>query len=106
MINGSCLNRGPSINDVVSKFPLKATSSKEDPPNDVTVGFWCQTIHKKILRRFDTIFGLKMMMKSDLEKIILKFHGGLPANLLGQFSLSWQDFLHWVAATLKRHVFF
>ena len=24
-----------------------------------TVGFWCQTIHKKFLRRFDTIFGLK-----------------------------------------------
>ena len=42
-----------------------------------TVGFWCQTIHKKFFRRFDTIFGLKMMMKSGLEKIILKFHDGL-----------------------------
>ena len=34
-----------------------------------TVGFWCQTIHKKFLPRFDTIFGLKMMMKSGLEKL-------------------------------------
>jgi hypothetical protein len=34
-----------------------------------TVGFWCQTIHKKFLRRFDTIFGLKMMVKSGLEKL-------------------------------------
>ena len=40
----------------------------------LTVGFWCQTIHKTFLRRFDTIFGLKMMMKSGLENIILKFH--------------------------------
>ena len=44
-----------------------------------TVGFWCQTIHKKFLRRFDTIFGLKMMMKRGLEKIILKFHDGLQS---------------------------
>ena len=44
-----------------------------------TVGFWCQTIQKKILRRFDTIFGLKMMVKSGLEKIILKFHDGLQS---------------------------
>ena len=29
-----------------------------------TVGFWCQTILKKFLQRSDTIFGLKMMMKS------------------------------------------
>ena len=39
-----------------------------------TVGFWCQTIHKKILRRFDTIFGLKMMVKSGIEFFILKFY--------------------------------
>ena len=39
----------------------------------LTVGFWSQTIHKKFLGRFDTIFGLKMMMKSGVEKIILKF---------------------------------
>ena len=43
------------------------------------VGFWCQTIHKKFLRRFDPIFGLKMMVKSGLEKIILKFHDGLQS---------------------------
>ena len=42
----------------------------------LTIGFWCQTIHKKFLRRFDTIFCLKMMVKSGLEKIILKFHDG------------------------------
>ena len=67
-----------------------------------TVGFYCQAIHKKFLQRFDTIFGLKLMVKSGLEKNILKFHGGLqrylltcPANsaFLGRF------FLHWAAAT-------
>ena len=63
----------------------------------VTVGFWCQTIHKKFLRRFDTIFGLKMMMKSGLEKIILKFHDGLQScccpvqkNLPRKAELAWQ----------------
>ena len=45
-----------------------------------------------------TIFGLKMMVKSGIEKIILKFHG--------QFSLSGQIFLHWAAATLKAIVEF
>ena len=62
-----------------------------------TVGFWCQTIHKKFLRRFDTIFGLKMMMKSGLEKIILKFHDGLQScccpvqkNLPRKAELAWQ----------------
>ena len=29
----------------------------------VTVGFWCHAIHKKLLRRFDTRFQTKMMMK-------------------------------------------
>ena len=28
-----------------------------------TKGFWCQAIHKKFLRRFDTIFGLKWWWK-------------------------------------------
>ena len=28
-----------------------------------TVGFWCQGIHRKFLRRFDTSIGIKMMMK-------------------------------------------
>ena len=38
-----------------------------------TVGFWwCQTIHKKFSRRFDTIFGLKMMVKSGLEKMAFR----------------------------------
>ena len=62
-----------------------------------TAGFWCQTIHKKFLWRFDTIFGLKMMMKSGLEKIILKFHDGLQScccpvqkNLPRKAELVWQ----------------
>ena len=42
-------------------FPLHCETT-------ATVGYWCQTIHKKFLRRFDTIFGLKMMMKC-VEKI-------------------------------------
>ena len=44
-----------------------------------TVGFWCQTIHKKFLQIFDIIFGLRMMVKSGLEKNILKFHSGLQS---------------------------
>jgi hypothetical protein len=38
-------------------------------------------VQKKILTeiRFDTTFGLKMMVKSGLEKIILKFHDGLQS---------------------------
>ena len=62
-----------------------------------TVDFWCQTIHKKFLRRFDTIFGLKMMVKRGLEKIILKFHDGLQScccpvqkNLPRKAELAWQ----------------
>ena len=42
-------------------------------------GFWSQTIRKKFLQRFDTIFGLKVMVKSGLEKIILKFNNGLKS---------------------------
>ena len=57
-----------------------------------TVGFWCQTIHKEILRRFVT-----MMVKSGLEKNILRFHDGLqscycpvPKNLPRKAELAWQ----------------
>ena len=39
----------------------------------ITVGFWCQTIHKQILWRFDTNFGLKMMVKSGLEFLFMYF---------------------------------
>ena len=63
----------------------------------LTVGFWCQTMHEKFLRRFDTIFGLKMMVKSCLEKIILKFNYGLQScccpvqnNLPRKAELAWQ----------------
>jgi hypothetical protein len=62
-----------------------------------TVGFWCQTIHEKFLQRFDTIFGLKKMVKSGLEKIILKFNDGLQScccpvqkNLPIKAELAWQ----------------
>jgi hypothetical protein len=62
-----------------------------------TVGFWCQTIHEKFLRRFDTISGLKIMVKSGLEKIILKFNHGLQScccpvqkNLPREAELAWQ----------------
>jgi hypothetical protein len=50
-----------------------------------------------------TSFGLKMMVKSGLEKIILKFHEPLQRYLLTSQANSafWADFLHWVAATLK-----
>ena len=51
----------------------------QDSKFKFTVGFWCQTIHKKFLRRFDPIFGLKMMVKSGLEKIILRLHDGLQS---------------------------
>ena len=52
-----------------------------------------------------TFFSLKMMVKSGLE-FILKFTEPLQANLLGQFSLSGQIFLHRAAATLKAIVEF
>ena len=62
-----------------------------------TVGFWCQKIHKKFLLKFDTIFGLKRMVKSGLEKIILRFHDGLQScccpvqkNLPRKAELAWQ----------------
>ena len=76
----------------MSSFDLKSTqirpnfrkqtvSKIEVDHVTVTVGFWCQTIHEKFLQRFDTIFGLKMMVKSGLEKNILKFNDGLQRLL-------------------------
>ena len=56
-----------------------------------------------------TIFGLKMMVKSGLEKFIFEIPRApseIPANQPGQFSLPGQIFLHWAAATLKGHVEF
>ena len=80
----------------VAKF-LMALHMKLNYLTLATVGFWCQTIHKKFLRRFDTIFGLKMMMKSGLEKFILKFHHSLQScccpvqkNLHRKAELAWQ----------------
>jgi hypothetical protein len=45
-----------------------------------------------------------MMVKSGFTIFYSKIHGApieIPANLLDQFSLSGQSFLHWVVATLK-----
>ena len=55
-----------------------------------------------------TIFGLKMMVKSGLKKLIEipRAPSEIPANQQGQFSLSGQLFLHWAAATLKGHMEF
>ena len=39
-----------------------------------------------------------MMVKIGLEFFVLRY---VPANLLCQFSLSGQIFLHWAAASLK-----
>ena len=51
-----------------------------------------------------TIFGLKMMVKSGLEKIILKFHMPLQRYLLtcqANSAFLGRFVLHWAAATLK-----
>ena len=57
-------------------------------PYHITVGFWCQVIHKKILRRFDTSFVIKLMVKIYVIEIIFKSHEPFqsyqlpgPANL-------------------------
>ena len=55
------------------------------------------------------IFGLKMRVKSGLEFFYFEIERApseIPANLLGQFSLSGQIFLHWAAATIKAIVEF
>ena len=39
-----------------------------------TVGFWCQGIHIKLLWRFDTSFGIEIMMKIYAIEIIFKSH--------------------------------
>ena len=40
----------------------------------ITVGFWCQAIHKKVLQIFDTFYEIKMMVKIYAIEIIFKFH--------------------------------
>ena len=71
--------------------------------NLFALGFYCQAIHKKFLRRFDTILGLNDDEKWSRKKYfkIPRWPSEIPANLLGQFSLSGQICLHWAAATLK-----
>jgi hypothetical protein len=91
---------GPHCAVLKGKFwCLQTMTTVHNPINrlQINVGFWCQTIHKKNLRWFDTIFGLKMRMKSGLEKNILKFHDGLQScccpvqnNLPRKAELAWQ----------------
>jgi hypothetical protein len=50
-----------------------------------------------------------MMVKSGLEKIILKFHGGLQRYLLtyqANSAFLGRFYLHWAASTLKAIVEF
>ena len=63
-------------------------------------------ISDKNLKSGNDLFWLKMMVKSGLKKYfeIPRAPSERPANEPGQFSLSWQIFLHWAAATLKGHV--
>ena len=44
-----------------------------------------------------TIFYLNMMVKNEIDPAPSE----IPANLPGQFNLSWLTFLHWAAATLS-----
>ena len=37
---------------MISRWPKKKITTRND--SAITVGFWCQAIHKKILQRFDT----------------------------------------------------
>ena len=58
-------------------------------PSLHTVGFWCQTIYKKFLWRFDTIFGLKIMVKSGIDCFLNYPNASkVAANWPSQFSLS------------------
>ena len=48
-------------------------------------------------------FNFKIVMKNGLD-FFIEIHQApseIPANLPGQFSLSWSIFLHWAAVTLK-----
>ena len=69
---GSCLYMEDLTAQAAADFPPSLHLSWVICAEQLTVGFRCQTIHKKFLRRFDTIFGLKMMMKSGLEKKYFK----------------------------------
>ena len=67
-------------------------------------------VPQKCLTKIWHHFRLKMMVKSGLEKNILKFNSGLQRFLLtwqAKFSLSGQIFfLQWAAATLNFKIFF
>ena len=54
----------------MSKLQVRESETVET----LTVGFWCQAIHKKFLKRFDTSFDIKMMMKIYAIKVIFKSH--------------------------------
>ena len=68
---------------------------------------------QKFLWRFDTIFGLKMMVKSGLVKIISKFHDGLQScccpvqkNLPRKAELAWQVSRYLLRPPLNFNIFF
>ena len=50
---------------------------------NITVCFWCQAIHKKFLKRFDTSFEIKIMVKIYAIEIISKSHKPFQSYLLG-----------------------
>ena len=59
---------------------------------------------QEILTKIWHHFWLKLMMKSGLEKFILKFHGGLQRYLLtcqANSAFLGRFFLHWAVSTLK-----
>ena len=56
------------------KLAISKITSKNHKSYRGTVGFQCQAIHKKFLRRFDTNFDIKMMMKIYAIEIIFKSH--------------------------------
>ena len=57
----------------------------------LTVGFWCQVIHKKFLQRFDTSFEVKMMVKIYAIEIIFKSHKSFQSYQLAGPANSTRD---------------
>ena len=53
----------------------------------LTIGFWCQAIHKKFLQRFDTSYKMKLMVKIYAIEIIFTiiFVSKLMSNLSKTF---------------------
>ena len=87
-------------------------------PFSVSINFLHNSYHCRLLvpgntRKIPTEIWHHFGLKNDGEKWSRKNYfeipwwpSEIPANLPGQFSLSWQIFLHWAAATLKAIVEF